>query len=408
MNRTMIRTTFLAALVALTLAPRLEAQASLPNRPPVEGVHFSARHDFRIDTVAEFERPWSIAWLPNGDMLVTERPGRLRIVRNGQLLPTPVAGTPKVFRDRGQGGLMDVLPHPDFATNRLVYLSYAKPSPDDSLGATAIVRGRLENDRLVDVQEVFVATNHWAPRNNHFAGKMAFDKSGYLFLTIGERQALVALGADHPAQDMANDYGAVIRIHDDGRIPADNPYASRADVPHEIWSKGHRNPQGLAVHPVTGDLWETEHGPRGGDELNLLLPGRNYGWPVVSHGVDYDGKPFTSETSRPGMEDPRWVWTPSIATSGLTFYDGDQFPWWKGSLFSGGLAGQVLARITLDGTEVRGVENMLVGTLGRIRDVKQGPDGYLYLAVDPEGSRGGTTPVVRLVPVQGDVLPPPR
>ena len=201
--------------------------------------------------------------------------------------------------------------------------------------------------------------------------------------------------------------GTILRIHDDGRIPADNPFVGRADVPGWIWSWGHRNGQGLAVNPATGDLWETEHGPRGGDELNLIERGKNCGWPVVSYGVDYDGKPFTSETRREGMESPRYVWMPSIATSGLTFYTGDPFPWWKGSLFSGGLEGQVLVRLTLEGHEVRTAETLLLGQLGRIRDVRAGPDGLLYLAIDPVGNPAPEPPVVRLVPVRGDVQPPP-
>ena len=403
-----------AALVrtlALALAPFLPsplgAQGSLPNRAPVPGVHFSARHDFRVDTVAFFDHPWSIAWLPGGEMLVTERPGRLRVVRDGVVDPEPVAGVPRVFRERGQGGLMDVLPHPDFASNPFVYLSYAKPGANDSLAASAIARGRWDGSRLVDVQDIFVSKT-WHPRNNHFGGKMAFDGRGYLFLGMGERQAAPALLADHPAQDLSNDLGTMVRLHDDGTVPVDNPFVGRPGVPPEIWSWGHRNPQGLAVDPATGAVWETEHGPRGGDELNLVRPGANYGWPVVSHGVDYDGKPFTARTGGEGFEAPRFVWVPSVAASGLAFYTGTPFPWWRGSLFSGGLAGEVLVRITLEGDLVMSAETLLLGEIGRIRDVRQGPDGLLYLAVDTEGNAGPPTPVVRLVPVAGDVLPPPR
>jgi glucose/arabinose dehydrogenase len=404
-----------AAALALTLATPLAAQGqpqaprvpgSLPRRPAVENVHFSARHDFRVDTVAFFQNPWSMAFLPSGEMLVVERPGRLRIVRDGKLLPEPVAGVPKVWRDRGQGGLMEVVLHPDFARNRLVYVSYAKGSPDDSTGTNAIARGRLENDRLVDVQEIWVA-KFWHARNAHFSGKMVFGRDGYLYLIAGDRQFPPPLVEKHPAQDLTTGLGTVVRLHDDGRIPTDNPFVGRENVPGATWSWGHRNGQGLAVDPATGDIWETEHGPRGGDELNLVVRGRNYGWPIVSHGVDYDGKPFAQGTSREGMETPRYVWIPSIATSGLTFYTGDKFPWWKGSLFSGGMEGQVLARIMLEGHEVRSVETMLLGRVGRIRDVREGPDGLLYLAIDPVGNPAPETPVVRLVPVQGDVQAPP-
>jgi glucose/arabinose dehydrogenase len=366
-------------------------------------VHFSARHDFRVDTIAMFDHPWSLSWLPNGDMLVVERPGRLRIVRDGKQLPDPVAGVPKVYLERGQGGLMDVLPHPKFAQNHLVYLAYAK-TVRDTLGANAIARGRLEGDRLVDVQDIYVSRAAH-PRNNQWGGKMVFDSSGYLFLAVGDRQFPPQLMEKHPAQDLTSGFGTIVRLRDDGSIPDDNPFVARADVPHELWSWGHRNQQGLALDPRTHELWETEHGPRGGDELNRVLPGRNYGWPVVSYGVDYDGKPFTKETHREGIESPVWTWIPSIAPSGLVFYTGDRFPWWKGSLFAGGLEGQVLVRITLDGDQMRSAETLLLGDVGRIRDVREGPDGLLYLAIDPPGN--AATPVVRLSPVQGDVQPPP-
>ena len=404
--RLSIRAALGAGALALGLASPLTAQGSLPLRAPLAGVQLSARHDFRVDTVALFDHPWSIAWLPTGEMLVTERPGRLRIVRGGKLDPDPVAGVPEVFRERGQGGLMDVLPHPDFAANHLIYLSYAKPSPDDSLGADAIARGRLEGNRLVDVRDIYVSRSFLA-RNNHFSGRMAFDTAGYLYLAIGDRQAAPALLATHPAQDLTNDIGTVVRVHDDGRIPTDNPFVGRADVPPAIWSWGHRNSQGMTVHPETGELWETEHGPRGGDELNLVRKGANYGWPVVSHGIDYDGKPFTAETERAGMESPRWVWIPSIAPSGLVFYTGDRFPWWTGSLFVGGLQGEVLMRLTLSGHRVINQEPLLLGVIGRMRDVRQGPDGLIYIAVDPDSNASPPTPVVRLVPVAGDVQPPP-
>ncbi len=369
-----------------------------------EGVHQSARHDFRVDTVAAgFDHPWSMAWLPSGELLVTERTGRLRIVRDGKLEPEPVAGLPEVYRDEGQGGVMDVLPHPDFMSNKLLYLSYGK-AKTDSLGATAVVRGRLENDRLVDLEELFVA-EAWTTRNNHFAGRMAFDHDGYLFLTVGDRLYPPELLAEHPAQDPSTDFGTIVRLHDDGRIPEDNPFVDLPGHRPEIWSYGHRNQQGLAVHPVTGQVWSNEHGPRGGDELNLVLPGRNYGWPVVTYGINYDGTPITPDAKRRDTEAPRWVWVPSIATSGLVFYDGDRFPWWKGDAFVGGLVGEQLSRVTLDGDRPVGVEALLVGVLGRIRDVRQGPDGLIYLAVEDRNSEH-LTEIVRLVPVQGEVLPP--
>ena len=371
--------------------------------------HESARHNFRIVSVVEgLEYPWSMAWLPSGEMLVTERPGRLRIVRDGVLDPTPVAGLPSVYRERGQGGFMDVVPHPDFAENRWIYLTYGKASPDGSTGTTTVVRGRLDGSRVTNLEEIF-ESNAWHRNNNHFSGRMTFDLEGYLYLAVGDRMAAPDLLADHPAQDLTNHMGTIVRLHDDGTVPSDNPFVGRSDALPEIWSYGHRNMQGLAVDPTTGNLWSNEHGPRGGDELNLILPGRNYGWSVVSHGINYDGTVFTNDTERPGMESPRFVWVPSIGTSGLMIYTGDRFPWWKGSKFVGGLVGEQLARVTVttgsaSGETAVGVEPLLLASLGRIRDVREGPDGLVYLALeDPDGA---LTQIVRLEPVASDVAPP--
>ncbi len=359
--------------------------------------HKSQHHDFRVVTVVEgFENPWSMAFLPNGDMLVTERSGRLRIVRDGALLPAPVAGVPEV-RARGQGGLLDVVLHPNFATNRLVYISFSKPNSDGSEGTTAVVRGRLENDRLTSVEEVFEA-KAWSRGGNHFGSRIAFDGNGYMFITVGDRGARPELetAEQHPSQDLSNHQGTVIRLHDDGRVPTDNPFVGRAGALPEIWSYGHRNLQGLAFHPQTGDLWENEHGPQGGDELNLVLPGRNYGWPIIGYGVQYGGDVIHAGTSRAGLEQPVHYWVPSIATSGLMIYSGERFPAWRGSAFVGGLAGEQLARVTLDGRRATGEETLIKG-VGRIRDVRQGPDGFIYLALDDR--RGGATSIVRLEPV---------
>lgn len=357
-------------------------------------VQRSALHDYRVVTVVEgLQNPWSIAWLPNGDMLVTERPGRLRIVRNGRLLPDPVAGVPAVLA-RGQGGLLDVLPHPDFARNRLLYLSYSKPIAGEQGATTAVARGRFENDRLTDVQDIFVAESRGA---GHYGSRLAFDRNGFLFITVGDRQVPPSGNlAAHPAQSLANHHGKLIRLHDDGRVPSDNPFVGREGARPEIWTYGHRNQQGLAIHPETGDVWAVEHGPQGGDELNLIQPGKNYGWPVVGYGVNYGtGAAIHEGTRKEGMENPVHFWVPSIATSGMLFYTGDRFPEWKGSLFVGGMNGQQLARLTLDGQRVRG-EETLVQYQGRIRDVRQGPDGLIYLAIDDR--QNGLTPIVRLEP----------
>ncbi len=360
-----------------------------------EHVYRSAYHDYRVVTVADgLVRPWSIAFLPGGDMLVTERPGRLRIVRGGMLVPDPVAGIPEVVAE-GQGGLLDVMPHPDFALNRLLYLSYSKPKADRERGTTAVIRGRFENDELTDVEEIFEAQTEG---RGHYGSRLAFDGNGYLFVTVGDRQAPPSGDVEaHPAQDLSNHHGVTLRLHDDGRVPDDNPFVGQDGVLPEIWSYGHRNAQGLAIHPETGDLWLNEHGPQGGDELNLIQPGMNYGWPVVGYGVNYrTGLAIHEGTHREGMEPPVHFWVPSIATSGLMIYTGSVFADWRGSMFVGGLAGQQLARLTLDGQEVVAEETLVRG-LGRIRDIRQGPDGYIYLAIDHREAE--PTAVVRLEPV---------
>jgi glucose/arabinose dehydrogenase len=352
-----------------------------------------------VVTVADgLENPWSIAFLPGGDMLVSERPGRLRIVRNGTLLPDPVQGIPRV-RAGGQGGLLDVVPHPAFATNRLIYISYSKPNENDSQGTTAVIRARFENDRLTNVEEIFEA-KVWSTGRGHHGSRLAFDRQGFLFITLGDRQVPPAGNLEaHPSQDLTTHHGKVIRLHDDGRVPADNPFVSRQGALPQIWSYGHRNVQGLTVHPVTGDVFTNEHGPQGGDELNVEQPGRNYGWPVIGFGVNYTtGAAIHSGTMRQGMEQPVNVWVPSIGISGMMVYTADRFPGWKGSMFIGGLAGQQLVRLTLDGRRVTHVETF-AQRFGRIRDVRQGPDGFLYLAID--GRDGAKTPVLRLEPAGG-------
>ncbi len=355
----------------------------------------SAYHDYRVVKVADgLITPWSMAFLPGGDMLITERPGRLRLVRNGVLRMAPIEGVPKVLV-QGQGGLFDVVLHPDFESNRLVYLSYAKPIGDGSEATTAVVRGRFENDRLTDVEDIFVAETQGRP--GHYGGRLAFDEEGYLFVTVGERMA-PSTGdlAAHPAQDISNHHGTVIRLHDDGSVPTDNPFVGQSNVLPEIWSYGHRNPQGLAIHPETGDIWITEHGPQGGDELNRVLPTLNYGWPVVGYGVNYrTGSAIHEGTLRDGIEAPTHFWVPSIATSGLMIYTGNVFPAWKGSIFAGGLAGQQIARLTMDGQRVVQEETLFHG-MGRVRDVRQSPDGYIYVAL--ESREGSPTAVVRFEP----------
>lgn len=359
----------------------------------------SVLHDFKIVTVADgLQIPWSMAWLPNGDMLITERVGRLRIVRDGQLLPDAVPGVPEVFTTGGQSGLFDVLPHPDFANNQYIYISFAKPLAEQGASTTTIVRGRLVNDEFVDVEEIFVAN---ANGQGHYGGRMVFDDEGHLYLSLGDRMAPPTGDlAAHPAQDISNHHGVIVRLNDDGSVPSDNPFVGQSGAEPAIWSYGHRSPQGLFYDSVTDQLWMTEHGPQGGDELNLVEPGKNYGWPVIGRGVNYGaGTPIHQSIAADGMESPEYFWVPSIAASGLIVYNGSQFPRWNGNIIAGGLAGEQLARLTLteDGLGVA-TEETLLHHIGRIRDVRQGPDGYIYVALE-DRSRAPTA-VVRLEPAE--------
>jgi glucose/arabinose dehydrogenase len=356
----------------------------------------SALHDYRVVTVVDgLVEPWSIASLPGGDMLVTERPGRLRIIRQGKLVEQPVDGVPKALHS-SQGGLLEVMPHPNFSSNRLLYLTYSKPSADGKQATTALVRGRFENDRLTNVEQLFESISQG---RGHFGGKIAFDKNGFLFLTLGDRQVPPEGNLEaHPAQDLSNHHGKMIRLHDDGKVPADNPFVSRTGARPEIWSYGHRNIQGIAIHPETGDVWTNEHGPQGGDELNRLEAGANYGWPVIGFGVNYKtGLAIHTGTHRQGMQQPVHIWVPSIGISGMMIYTGDKFPQWRGNMFAGGMVGQQLARLTLQGQRVT-TEETLAQQQGRIRDVRQGLDGFIYLVTDDRD--GKPTPVLRLEPIE--------
>ena len=354
----------------------------------------SALHDARVVTVAHpLEDPWSMTWLPGGDLLVTERPGRLRIVRDGTLLPDAVEGVPPVLAE-GQGGLFEVVPHPEFTQNRWLYLSFARPNADGS--TTAVIRGRFVDDRLTEVEDVFEAHSQG---RGHYGGRLAWHPDGYLFVSVGDRMARPAgdLNA-HPAQDLSNHHGVTVRLHDDGRVPEDNPFVGQDGVLPEIWSYGHRNPQGLLVHPETGELWANEHGPQGGDELNRVQSGLNFGWPVVGYGVNYgSGSAIHAGTRGEDMQAPVHFWVPSIATSGLMVYTGDRFPHWRGDFFGGGLAGQRLVRLipSLDRPGQIEWEETLAHGIGRVRDVRQGPEGYIYLALEQRGRPGS---IVRLEP----------
>lgn len=319
------------------------------------------------------DHPWSIAFLPGGDMLVTERPGRLRIIRDGKLLPDPVPGVPDVYV-KSQAGLFDVVLHPDFANNQTIYLTYA--SGTTGANATTVARARLEGDALLDVKVIFKA----APSKDtavHFGGRMVFLADGTFLLTLGD-------GFDYreEAQNLMSDLGKIVRLNDDGSIPQDNPFASRTDARPEIWTYGHRNVQAIVRDALTGRVYAHEHGPKGGDELNLIEPGKNYGWPVITYGLDYSGARISPYTEREGMEQPLVYWVPSIAPSGMTLYTGGKFPRWQGDLFVAALAGKQVRRVDLDDGRVAGEETLFAELDARIRDVREGPDGALYLLTE--------------------------
>lgn len=374
----MFRRTVIAALALVLGAPAL----------PVAALTLETQHyKIEVVTVAEgLENPWSLAFLPDGRMLVTERPGRLRVVASDGTLSRPVAGVPRVYA-KGQGGLLDVILDRDFATSRTIFLSYSEPGPGGA--GTAVARAVFEGDRLSGVEVIF----RQFPKTSggrHFGSRLVIADDGSLFVTVGER------GERRRAQDPMVHRGQVVRIRRDGGIPADNPFVGRAGFRPETWSYGHRNPQGAALHPVTGKLWIHEHGARGGDEINIPRPGRNYGWPVIAYGRHYSGARIGEGTHKPGMEQPIYYWDPSIAPSGMAFYTGDKFPKWRGNLFVGALKFRLLVRLVLDGEKVVAEERMLEALGDRIRDVRQGPDGYLYLLTDSSDGR-----VLRLQPAGG-------
>ena len=347
----------------------------------------SEKARFRVvPLVSGLVHPWSLAFLPGGDLLITERPGRLRVVRLGHLLEVPIAGVP-VVAAVGQGGLLDVVLHPDFATNRLLCLSYNRPDSDSN--STAIICAELVGDRLINSQVIFVAEPKLRG-GKHFGCRLVFDVNGNLYATLGDR------GVRAQAQDLSRHPGSVIRIDLSGAALADNPFVHQDNAQPEIFTYGNRNPQGLAWQPKTGVLWMHEHGPRGGDELNQVIAGTNYGWPVISYGKEYWSQNAVGEgTHKIGMAQPAHHWVPSIAPSGMAFYSGNRFPQWQGNLFIGSLKFGELVRLEIDASRVVHEERLLNGDFGRIRDVRLGPDGLLYLLTD---SRNGH--LLRLEPVE--------
>jgi aldose sugar dehydrogenase len=362
------------AVYSILAAPRFAfGQAPRSPSPP------SMNGAVRVETVAKgLERPWALAFLPDGRILVTERPGRLRIVERDGRISKPLDNVPRVLA-RGQGGLLDVALDPRFAENRLVYLSYAEPGEGNTAG-TAVARGRLGEGRLDDVQVIY-RQQPKVEGSGHFGSRLVFARDGTLFITQGDRIAY-----REQAQDLSSGLGKIVRINPDGSVPKDNPFVGRTGARPEIWSYGHRNAQSAAFHPETGQLWTVEHGARGGDELNHPEAGKNYGWPVITYGVDYSGAKIGEGTAKSGMEQPVYYWDPVIAPSGMAFYTGDAFADWKGSILIGSLTPGLLVRLTLKEGQVAREERYLGDLQERIRDVQQGPDGFIYLVTDsPDG-----------------------
>ncbi|GEO20346.1 hypothetical protein CQA01_08800 [Cyclobacterium qasimii] len=350
-----------------------------PNGPEVTEPEWKA---YDIETVVDgFKIPWGMAFLPDGSMFITEKSGDLVHFKNGQ--KTSIKGLPEIWA-KGQGGLLDVALHPDFKNNKWVYISYTSSRGPEKGAHTAIGRGQLEGSELINFERLYKATPN-TEAGQHYGARIAFDKEGYLYFSIGERGEKF----ENP-QDITRDGGKVYRLFDDGRVPEDNPFYNQSDAKKAIYSYGHRNPQGMAIHPKTGAVWVNEHGPRGGDEINIVKKGANFGWPEITYGINYDGTMLSEETSKPGMEQPLYYWVPSIAPSGLAFITGSKYPKWEGDVLSGSLKFGYLEKLTLENNKVTKREKIIDG-LGRIRNVVLGPDGIIYAGIDGKG-------IVKIVP----------
>jgi len=383
----------LALIAVVFVAPRAAAA-------PGDSVVFeTSAQPIRIVTLADLlASPWALEFLPDGSMIFTERPGRVRLYRDGALVETPVAGVPEV-RYRLHGGLLDVALHPDFAANGLVYLAYSKTVVRDGVegGTTAIFRGRLDlaTNAIVDGEDIFVA-DAWTTLDVNFGSRIQFGDDGSMFVSVGDRGP----NGEPLAQDLAVHNGKILRLNDDGSIPDDNPFVGRAGADPAIWSYGHRNVQGMTLHPQTRQLWASEHGPLGGDEVNIIEPGRNYGWPVISFGRKYDGSVLTDKPWHEGMEQPRFFWVPSIGISALMFYTADRFAQWQGELFVTGMSGMMLQRVRMSGRGTAERESLLTPLRQQVRDVQTGPDGLLYVLTRANAARDPDTgSLLRIEPV---------
>ena len=356
------------------------------SNPDIEKIQESEEVNFEIDTVVTgLSIPWGMVWLPSGEMLITERGGEIRIFKDGALLEDRISGLPTIYV-HGQGGLLDIELHPDYTSTGWVYISYSSgegSSPNS--GNTTLMRARLDGYQLVDKEVIFKAEPNTS-KSQHFGGRIEFDRDGFLYLSIGDR------GERNKAQDITTYNGSVFRLNDDGSIPSDNPFVSDNKAIGAIYSYGHRNPQGLAINPETGEIWSHEHGPKGGDEVNIIRKGNNYGWPEITYGVNYSGTTISEFTHKEGMEQPVTYWDPSIAPCGMTFVSGDKYPGWKGDLLVGSLKFNYIVRCDVNGNEIDS-EEILLDRIGRVRVIRQGPDGLIYIALEGKGL------IIRLMPL---------
>lgn len=372
----MKRITYLFAAILMTINACAQEHES-----SVEVVTSQQNHYTTELVISELDAPWGMAFLPDESILVTERAGELILFKDK--VKTVINGLPKI-KASGQGGLMDVELHPDYETNGWIYLSYASEEGEGAGSNTAILRAKLKNNSLVEQQLIYKASPN-SKKGHHFGSRITFDKEGYLYFSIGDRG-----NRDENPQDITRDGGKIYRLNDDGSIPSDNPFVDDANAKKAIYSYGHRNPQGMTIHPETGEIWTHEHGPKGGDEINIINKNKNYGWPKISYGINYDGTVLTEDTDLPGMEQPLFYWVPSIAPSGFTIVSSDKYPDWKNDLLVGSLKFQYIERLVLENNKVVKREK-LFEDLGRIRSIKQAPNGFIYIGVENVG-------VVRIIP----------
>ncbi|WP_228852159.1 PQQ-dependent sugar dehydrogenase [Aegicerativicinus sediminis] len=373
----------LSALLFLNCGESTSSEDSVDTQPEV-AVAEEPTKPLKVTyekVVSDLQIPWGFVFLPDNSMLITEKDGRLIHFKDGQ--KTEVSGVPEVYQ-RGQGGLLDIYLHPNFNTNKLLYITYSSSEGEGEGGNTALMQAKFNNNALTEQKVLYKATPN-TTKGQHFGSRIVFDKDGYLYFTIGERG-----NRDENPQDITRDGGKVYRLMEDGTIPTDNPFYNDANAKKAIYSYGHRNPQGMVVNPTTGKVWVHEHGPQGGDEINIVKPGANYGWPVITYGINYNGTKITDQTSKEGMEQPIHYWVPSIAPSGMVFITSDKYPGWKGDLLVGSLKFQYVAHCKIEGDKVVSEEKLL-DLIGRVRSIEQGPDGYIYVGVENVG-------IVKIVP----------